>query len=88
MSDVEARILTGARALFLVQGGYAPTSLQAIAHEACTSESGVLRVFASKSGVLRAVYASCWADVNRHIAEALRTAAERKLPEELVGNQA
>jgi AcrR family transcriptional regulator len=73
-SDVSQRILSSARRLFVARG-FAKTPLRAIAKEAGTSESGVLRIYHSKNGVLRAVYASCWAEINAHIDRALAAAA-------------
>jgi AcrR family transcriptional regulator len=75
-SDVSQRILGAARQLFFAKG-FAKTPLRAIANEAGTSESGVLRIYQSKNGVLRAVYASCWAEINAHVDQAMVVAAEQ-----------
>ena len=74
-SDVSERILRTARELFIARG-YAKTPLRAIASEAGTSESGVLRIYGSKSGLLRAVYGSCWAEINDRVDRAMAVAAE------------
>jgi AcrR family transcriptional regulator len=62
-----------AKQLFFAKG-YVGTPLRTIANKAGTSESGVLRIFESKSGLLRAVYASCWAEINARIDQALAAA--------------
>ena len=62
-SDVSQRVMRAAKQLFFAKG-FAGTPLRAIATEAGTSESGVLRLYHSKNGLLRAVYASCWAEIN------------------------
>lgn len=69
------RIMRAAKELFFAKG-FANTSLRAIANEAGTSESGVLRIYGSKDGLLRAVYASCWTEINTRIDEAMVVAAE------------
>lgn len=75
-SDLSQRILRAARQLFFAHG-YVGTSLRAIAAEAGTSESGIFRIYRSKGGLLRAVYASLWAEVNARIDEAMSQAARR-----------
>jgi len=72
-SDLSQRILTAARELFL-ERGFAKTQLWAIAARAGTSESGILRVYHSKDGLLRAVYAWCWAEINDLVDEAMARA--------------
>lgn len=74
--DVAQRIMRAAKRLFFTRG-YADTSLRAIAKEAGTSESGVLRLYQSKNGLLRAVYASCWAEINAQCDEAVEAARQR-----------
>jgi AcrR family transcriptional regulator len=71
-SDVSERIMQAAKDLFFARG-FGRTALRTIASEAGTSESGVLRVYGSKSGLLRAVYASCWADINARLDVAMVT---------------
>ncbi len=75
-SDVSQRILSSAKRLFIAKG-FAKTPLRAIANEAGTSESGVLRIYQSKNGVLRAVYASCWDEINGRIEESMAVAAQQ-----------
>lgn len=74
-SDLSQRILTAARALFF-ERGFAKTQLRTIAAKAGTSESGVLRVYQSKDGVLRAVYAWCWSEINGLVEEAMARARQ------------
>ena len=74
-SEVSLRIMRAAKQLFF-ERGYADTPLRAIASQAGTSESGVLRVYGSKNGVLRAVYGSCWAEINEHVERAITEAAQ------------
>jgi AcrR family transcriptional regulator len=66
--------LRAARQLFFANG-FANTSLLQVASEAGTSESGVLRYFKSKNGLLRAVYASVYAEINDQVDEAIAAAA-------------
>jgi AcrR family transcriptional regulator len=73
-SDVSQRVMRAAKQLFFAKG-FAKTSLRAIANEAGTSESGVLRLYHSKNGLVRAVYASCYAEINDHVEAALARAA-------------
>ena len=74
-SDVSQRVMRAAKQLFFAKG-FAGTPLRAIANEAGTSESGVLRLYHSKNGLLRAVYASCYAEINDHVDAAVAAAAE------------
>lgn len=74
--DLSQRILRAAKQLFFARG-FANTSLRAIASEAGTSESGILRIYRSKAGLLRAVYASCWTELNARIDKAMTSAAQR-----------
>jgi AcrR family transcriptional regulator len=75
-SDLSQRIMRSAKELFFARG-FADTTLRSIASGAGTSESGVLRLFHSKTGLLRAVYASCWAETNEEVERALAQAALR-----------
>ncbi len=75
-SDVSQRVMRAAKQLFFARG-FANTPLRAIAKEAGTSESGVLRIYHSKTGLLRAVYAECWAELNVLIEKALVAATKR-----------
>lgn len=68
--------MRAAKQLFFAKG-YAKTPLRAIANEAGTSESGVLRIYHSKNGLLRAIYASCYRDINDRVDQAIAAAAEK-----------
>jgi AcrR family transcriptional regulator len=68
-------VLRAAKRLFFASG-FANTSLLEIASEAGTSESGVLRYYKSKNGLLQAVYASCYAEINDQVDKAIAAAAE------------
>lgn len=74
-SEVSQRILRTAKDLFFAKG-FVSTSLRTIATEAGTSESGVLRIYGSKNGLLRAVYAACWCELNDRIDEAMVVARQ------------
>lgn len=71
--DLSQRILRVAKQLFFARG-FANTSLRTIASEAGTSESGILRIYRSKAGLLRAVYAFCWAELNARVDEVMAVA--------------
>ena len=73
-ADVSQRVLRAAKRLFYANG-FANTSLLEVASEAGTSETGVYRHFRSKNGLLRAVYASCYAEINDQVDEAITAAA-------------
>ncbi|MCL5734952.1 MAG: TetR/AcrR family transcriptional regulator [Actinobacteria bacterium] len=74
-SDLSQRIMRAAEQLFFANG-YANTPLRTIANEAGTSESGVLRLYNSKNGLLRAVYADCWGQINDYVDAEMTAAAE------------
>ncbi len=67
------RLLASGKMLFGKQG-YEQTSTSAIAREAGTSESQLVRYFAGKSGLLEAIFNEAWAGLNdeitRHTTEA------------------
>lgn len=69
------RIVDAARQLFFVNG-YTNTQLRAIANLAGTSESGILRLFYSKAGLLLAVYGWCWRRINTYVEAELSKAAK------------
>ena len=73
-TDVSQRVLRAAKRRFYANG-FANTSLLEVASEAGTSESGVYRYFRSKNGLLLAVYASCYAEINDQVDEAITAAA-------------
>ena len=78
MADSDAtsrqRLLRAARALF-AQHGYEQASTAAIAHDAETSESQLIRYFKSKAGLLEAVFNDSWEPLNREIQQRVMKAA-------------
>lgn len=60
------RLVAAARTLF-AEHGYGQTSTAAIAREAATSESQVVRYFKSKAGLLETVFDDCWAPLNKEV---------------------
>ena len=65
-STSRQRLLAAGRTLF-AQHGYEQASTAAIAREAGTSESQLVRYFKSKAGLLDAVFNDCWLPLNREI---------------------
>jgi AcrR family transcriptional regulator len=68
------RIMAAARQLFFTNG-YANTQLRAIASLAGTSETGILRAFSSKAGLLLAVYGWSWRRINTRVRTELEKSA-------------
>lgn len=62
------RILLAGKMLFARQG-YEQTSTAAIAREAGSSESQLIRYFGGKAGLLDAIFNLSWAQMNREIAD-------------------
>src|SRR5437879_11400714 len=66
------RLLASGKSLFS-RLGYEQTSTAAIAREAGTSESQLVRYFGGKSGLLEAIFNQAWEglndDIRRHLAE-------------------
>jgi len=60
------RLIAAGRTLFS-QHGYEQTATAALAREAGTSESQLIRYFKSKAGLLEAVFNDCWTPLNREI---------------------
>lgn len=75
-SDVEARVLRAARKLFLKRG-VSKTPLRAIAAEAGTSESGILRFFRDKEDLAQAVIDWCWSDVVNGLKRVVKVASKQ-----------
>jgi AcrR family transcriptional regulator len=71
------RLLSAARSLF-AQHGYEQTSTAAVAREAGTSESQLIRYYKSKAGLLEAVFNDCWAPLNREIQQRVMAAANAR----------
>lgn len=62
-SSSRDRLLQAAKRLF-AQHGYEQTATSAIAREAGTSESQLMRYFGGKVGVLQALFDAAWVDLN------------------------
>src|SRR5271157_1007008 len=60
------RIMLAAKQLF-AQNGYENTSTVAIAREASTSESQLMKHYGSKQGLLIAIFDRGWASMNQRI---------------------
>jgi TetR/AcrR family transcriptional regulator, fatty acid metabolism regulator protein len=65
-----SRLLAAARMLFS-RNGYEQTSTAAIAREAGTSESQLVRYFSGKSGLLEAVFNEVWSSITGDISAAI-----------------
>jgi AcrR family transcriptional regulator len=66
------RLLKAAKRLFSSQG-YEQTATSAIARNAGTSESQLMRYFGGKIGVLDALLDEAWADINRRVSKVSET---------------
>jgi AcrR family transcriptional regulator len=71
------RLLRAAKRLFAAQG-YEQTATSAIAREAGTSESQLMRYFGGKVGILEALFDDSWADLNQRIAHAASSGASHR----------
>ncbi len=67
------RLLNAARTLF-ARLGFEQTSTSAIAREASTSESQLVRYFGTKAGVLEAIFEEAWKPLNAKIHDMLADA--------------
>jgi len=67
------RLLQAAKRLFATHG-YEQTATSAIAREAGTSESQLMRYFGSKIGLLEALFDEAWTDLNTRLKRVLETA--------------
>jgi len=67
------RLLHAAKRLFAEQG-YEHTATSAIARDAGTSESQLMRYFGGKVGLLDALFEEAWTDLNSHVNEAVAAA--------------
>lgn len=64
--SVRVRLIVAGKSLF-ARLGYEGTSTATIAREAGTSESQLVRYFASKSGLLEAIFNEAWTSLNEPI---------------------
>jgi AcrR family transcriptional regulator len=71
------RLLGSAKRLFAAQG-YEQTATSAIAREAGTSESQLMRYFGGKVGLLEALFDDAWTHLNARVARAVKTAANNR----------
>lgn len=67
------RLLAAGKALF-ARGGFEQTSTSAVAREAGTSESQLVRYFTGKAGLLEAIFEDAWKPMNAHIHDMLADA--------------
>lgn len=68
-----SRLLQAAKRLFAEQG-YEQTATSAIARDAGTSESQLMRYFGGKVGLLDALFEEAWADLNTRVKAAVEAA--------------
>lgn len=66
------RLLQAAKRLFASQG-YEQTATSAIAREAGTSESQLMRYFGGKIGLLQALFDTAWTDLNARVQRTIRS---------------
>lgn len=66
------RLLDAAKRLFAANG-YEQTATSAIAREAGTSESQLMRYFGGKVGLLEALFEDAWNHLNERVARAIRS---------------
>jgi len=67
------RLLNAGKTLF-AKNGYEQTSTAAIAREAGSSESQLIRYFAGKAGLLEAIFNESWAALNATVGEQIDSA--------------
>src|SRR5260370_9637435 len=72
-NSCRARLLAASKSLF-ARFGYAQSSTAAIAREAGTSESQVVRYFETKAGLLRAVFDESWIPLNEQVRRVIAAA--------------
>jgi AcrR family transcriptional regulator len=73
-SSSRSRLLQAAKRLFALQG-YEQTATSAIAREAGTSESQLMRYFGGKVGLLDALFNDAWLELNERVRKVVREAA-------------
>ncbi len=76
-SSSRSRLLKAAKRLFATQG-YEQTATSAIAREAGTSESQLMRYFGGKVGLLDALFNDAWGHVNDRVRRAVAGAADSR----------
>jgi AcrR family transcriptional regulator len=75
-SSSRARLLAAAKRLFAAQG-YEQSATSAIAREAGTSESQLMRYFGGKAGLLDALFEDAWERLNARVAKATSAKTRR-----------
>jgi AcrR family transcriptional regulator len=75
-SSSRARLLDAAKRLFAAHG-YEQSATSAIAREAGTSESQLMRYFGGKVGLLEALFEDAWTHLNARVARATATSDAR-----------
>lgn len=68
------RLLNAGKTLF-AKNGYEQTSTAAIAREAGSSESQLIRYFGGKAGLLEAIFNEAWTSLNDHVQQHIAEAA-------------
>jgi AcrR family transcriptional regulator len=81
-SSSRSRLLRAAKRLFALQG-YEQTATSAIAREAGTSESQLMRYFGGKVGLLDALFNDAWIELNERVRKVVREAATNR---DAIGN--
>lgn len=76
-SSSRARLLEAAKRLFAAQG-YEQSATSAIAREAGTSESQLMRYFGGKVGLLDALFEDAWKHLNARVARVQSTSDSRE----------
>jgi AcrR family transcriptional regulator len=69
-----SRLLMAGKLLF-ARNGYEQTSTAAIAREAGSSESQLIRYFGGKAGLLEAIFNESWSSLNEYVQQHIATAA-------------
>src|SRR5687767_5031244 len=72
-----SRLLQAAKRLFALQG-YEQTATSAIAREAGTSESQLMRYFGGKVGLLDALFNDAWAEINERVRKVAQDAPSNR----------
>jgi len=73
-----ARLLSAGKALF-ARNGFEGTSTSAVAKEAGTSESQLVRYFGSKAGLLDAIFDEAWKPMNARVHDMLADASSGRI---------
>ena len=76
-SSSRARLLAAAKRLFAAQG-YEQSATSAIAREAGTSESQLMRYFGGKAGLLEALFDDAWEQLNARVAKTISAETHRQ----------